>query len=131
MLARAVDVCKRLFVQQTHKSVLLSHLFHYLHCDLVVVGSDVGGRIDRCKLMLCRCHLVMLCLGEDTQFPQFVIQIGHICLNTWLDDAEIMVVKLLPLWRLCSEKSSACIDKVLALIVKLLGNKEVLLLGPD
>ena len=131
MLARAVDVCKRLFVQQADKPVLLGDPFHYLHGELVVVGRDVGGGIDRCKLVLCGCDLVMLCFGEDTKLPQLFVEVRHIRLDTRLDDSEIVVVKLLPLWRLCSEKSSACIDKVLALIVKLLGAKEVLLLGPD
>ena len=111
--------------------MLLGDLFHYLHGELVVVGRDVGGGVDRCKLVLCGCDLVMLCFGEDTKLPQLFVEIGHIRLDTRLDDSEIVVVKLLPLWRLCSEKSSACIDKVLALIVKLLGDKEVLLLGPD
>ena len=33
------------------------------HDELVVVNSYVALSIDRCKLVLCRCYLVVLCLG--------------------------------------------------------------------
>ena len=31
--------------------------------EQVVVNSYVALSIDRCKLVLCRCYLVVLCLG--------------------------------------------------------------------
>ena len=131
VLARAVDICKRLFVQQTNKTVLFCDLLHYLHSQLVVIGSDVGRRIDRCKLVLCGCDLVVLCFCKYAELPQFVVQVGHICLDTRLDDTKIVVVKLLSLWRLCAEKRPARVYKILALVVKLLGDKEVFLLRSD
>ena len=75
VLARTVDICERLFVEQTNKSVLLSDLLHDLHSQLVVVGSDICSSIDRRKLVLCRCDLIVLCLGEDSQLPKFVIEV--------------------------------------------------------
>ena len=67
MLARAVHSVERLLVQQAHKTVARRDLFHDLHGQLVVVGRDVGGGEHRRHLVLARCDLVVLGLGEDAQ----------------------------------------------------------------
>ena len=64
VLARAVYARKGLFVQQAHHAVLLRHLFHYFHGQLIMIGGDIDHAVDGRKLMLRGSHLVMLGLGR-------------------------------------------------------------------
>ena len=70
----------------------------------------------------------MLCLCKDTEFPEFLVKVFHISSNSCLDCTEVMVVKFLSFRSFCTEKCSACINKILSLIVSVLINKEVFLL---
>ena len=53
--------------------------------------------------MLGRCHLVVLCLGENAELPELIVQVLHEGGYAGLDHAEIMVVKLLTFGWLCTE----------------------------
>ena len=70
----------------------------------------------------------MLCLSKNTEFPKLIVKVSHESCNSCLDCTEVMVVKLLSLWCFCTEKCSACINKVFSLIVNIFIYKEVLLL---
>ena len=91
-------------MQQTHQAMSGRHLLHDLHGQLVVVGGDVGGTVNRSQFMLRRSYLVVLCLGKDAELPQFPVQIRHILSHPGLDGAEIVIVHLLPFWRLCAKQ---------------------------
>ena len=129
VLTAAVYARKGLLVQQADEPVTGRDLLHYLHCQLVVVGCNVCSGIDRRKLMLCGCDLVVLGLCENSELPELLVKISHVFGNSRLDSAEIMVVKLLTLRRLCTEKRSAAELEVGTLLVHFLIYKEVFLLG--
>ena len=103
-------------MQQTHQTMSGCHLLHDLHSQLVVVGGDVGSTVNRGKFMLGRGYLIMLRLGKDAELPQFPVQIRHILSHPGLDGAEIVIVHLLPFWRLCAKQRTAAEDQVLTLI---------------
>ena len=116
-------------MEQADKSVSCGDLLHHFHGELVVVCCDVCGGVYRRKLVLRRCNLVVLCLGEDTELPQLFVEVLHVLRDSWLDCSEVVIIKLLTLWRLGSEESSSGKDEVFSLLIKLLGNEEVFLLG--
>ena len=68
-----------------------------------MVYGLVHALIDGSQLMLGRGCLVVLGLGRHSQLPQFLIYIVHIGADPLSDDAEIVVVHLLPLWRHSAE----------------------------
>ena len=111
--------------------MLCSHLLHDLHRKLVVVGCNIGGRIDRCQLMLCGCDLVMLSLCKDTKLPQLLIEILHISSYTGLDNTKIMVIHFLPLGRLCTKERAPGVYEIFPLVIHFSVNKEIFLLGTD
>ena len=129
MLAAAVYACERLFMEQADKSVLCRNLFHYFHCELVVVGCDVGGCKYGSKLVLSRRYFVVLCLCENTEFPQLLVKVFHVCRNSRLDCAEVMVVHFLTFGRHCAEQCSSAEEKVFSLVKVFLVYKEVFLFG--
>ena len=131
VLAGTVHASKRLFVEQTNKSVTESNFLHYLHCKLVVVGSDICSIIDRRKFMLCRSNFIVLCLGKDAELPELSVQISHILCNSRLDRAEIVIVHFLSLGRHSTEESSSCHNEVFSLLPHITVNKEVFLLGTN
>ncbi len=116
VLAGAVDAGEGLFVQQAHQTVPGGHLLHDLHGQLVVVGGDVGSGIDGRQLVLGGSDLVVLRLGQDAQLPQLLVQVRHIRRHAGLDDAEIVVVQLLPLGRLRAEQRPAAEHQILPLV---------------
>ncbi len=131
VLAGAVNARKGLFVQQAYKSVTGRYLLHNFHCQLVVVGCDIGRCVYRRKLVLSGSNLVMLGFRKHAELPQLLVEISHICGDARLYDAEIMVVKLLSLRRLCAEKRSSAENKVVTFFIHFLVNKEVFLFGTD
>ena len=70
----------------------------------------------------------MLCLCKDTEIPEFLVKVFHISSNSCLDCTDVMVVKFLSFRSVRTEKCSACINKILSLVVSVLINKEVILL---
>ena len=66
MLTGTIDTCKWLLVKKACQPVALCHFLHSLHNDLVVVYGLVYTFIDRCQLMLCRSHFIMLCFCRNT-----------------------------------------------------------------
>ena len=131
VLTGTVNTVKRLFVHQADEAVLLRHALHDLHGQLVVVGCDVGGGEHRRHLVLSGRNLVVLGLGKDAELPQLLIQLLHECGNARTDRAEVVVLHLLSLGRLCAEQGAAGENQVLTLRIVLFVNEEVLLLRAD
>ena len=129
MLTRAVDALKRLFVKQALEIMLSCGTLHYLHSELVMVGGDIYGIIDRSKLMLGRCSFVMLGLGIDTQPPQLLVDILHISCDSCFYRSEIVVVKLLSFGCRCAVERSSCKYQVFSVGIHFSVDKEILLLG--
>ena len=96
-----------------------------------MVGCDVGGGIYGRKLMLCGRDLVVFGFCEYAELPEFFVQVRHICGDTRLDRAEIVVVHFLTLGRLCTEQCSAGEHQIFAFFVHLLVDEEVFLFGSD
>ena len=129
MLTGAVDTGEGLFMKQAHQTVLGGNLLHNLHGQLVVVCGNIGGRVDRSQLMLGRRNLIMLCLCQNAQLPQFFVQFCHESGHTGLDDAEVVVVHFLSLGGLCTEQCTSRKTKIGSLIIHFLCYEEILLLG--
>ena len=128
MLSRTVHTCKRLLIQKTCKSMSSCHLFHGLHSHLIVIHRHIYLLINRCQLMLCRRNLVMLCLCRNSEHPKFMIYIIHIGSYSLSDRTEVVVLKLLSLWRHCSKQCSSCIYQILSLQILFSVYNEILLL---
>ena len=94
-----------------------------------MVGGNVRGGVDRRKFVLRGSNLVVLRFCQNSEFPQFLVQVSHIFRNAGLDYAEIMVVHFLTFGRFCAEKRSAGKNQVFPLIVHCLIYKEVFLFG--
>ena len=77
MLSASVHPVKRLFVKQTDKTVAKGGLFHNFHCELIMVGGDIGRRIYRGKLVLRGGNLVMLGFSEHAELPQLRVKLAH------------------------------------------------------
>ena len=110
VLAAAVDTGKGLFMKQAHQTMLCSYLLHDFHGQLVLVGGNVSGGINRSQFMLCGSHFVVLRLCQNAQLPQFLVQFFHIGRHAWLDRAEIVVIQFLALGRLGTEQGPAGIN---------------------
>ena len=129
VFAAAVDAVERFLVEQAHHSVFPRDLLHYLHRQLIVVGSDVRSLEYRRQLMLGRSGFVVLCLGQHAQLPELLVELGHEGLYLGLYGAEIVIVQFLPLGRAGAEQRAAGIYQILAAVIKLLTDEEVFLLG--
>ena len=131
VLARAVDSRKGLFMKQADETVLFCNALHKLHCELVVVGGYVRGREYGSQLVLCGRDLVVLCLGKHAEVPQLLVEILHELAHARFYGAEVMVVKLLTLGRLCAEQRASGKYQIAALVEHILVDEEVFLLGTD
>ena len=112
MLTAAVYAVEGFFMQQANKTMAQSNTFHELHHQLVMVRCYVGSCEDRCQLVLCRSNLVMLGFSKYAQFPQLLVQILHEGKNSLFDNAEVVVVQLLPTRRFRTEKGTAGVNQV-------------------
>ena len=128
VLAASVHPCKRLLMQETNQTVLCSNLLHDLHGQLVVVCGHIGRCIDGCQLMLGRSHFIVLCLGQNSQLPELVIEILHESGNARLDHAKIVIIHFLALGRSGAKKSTAGKAQIRSLLVHFPGNQEIFLL---
>ncbi len=90
-------------MQQTNKAVFESDFLHQLHCQLIVIGGNIGSREDRSQFMLSGSYFVMLGFGINAELPEFFVQIFHEIRNSLLDIAEIMIFQFLTFRRLCAE----------------------------
>ena len=131
VLAGAVNAGERFFVQQTHQTVLCSHVFHDLHGQLIVIGGGVGIAENGGQFVLGGGDFVVFGLGQNTQFPQLFVQIFHVIGNTGLQGAKIVVVHFLPLRGLCAEQGAAGHDQIFALIIHFFVDQEIFLLRAD
>ena len=118
-------------MQQAHKAMPVGDLFHDLHGQLVVVAGGVCVGVDRRHLMLRGGNLVVLGFGVDAQLPELLVELLHIRRDARADGAEVVVVQLLALGRLCTEERAAAHAKILALQIQRLVDQEVFLLGAD
>ena len=66
MLARTIDTAKRLLMEKNTELVMMRHLLHQRHEQLVVVATQISLLIDRSQLKLVRCHLIVTCLDRNT-----------------------------------------------------------------
>ena len=96
-----------------------------------MVGGDVGGGVDGGQLVLGGGGLVVLGLGHDAELPQLLVQLLHELLHPGLDGAEVVVVQLLALGGPGAEEGAAGVDQVLAPLVDVLVDEEILLLRAD
>ena len=115
-------------MEQAHHAVLGRHGLHDLHGQLVVVGGQVRGGIDGGQLMLSRCHFVVLRLGQNAQFPEFLVEFLHERRYPGLDGAEIVVIQLLALGRAGTEERPAGVDQVRTAVIERAVHQEILLL---
>ena len=116
---------------QADQTVLGGDLLHHLHGQQVVVDGHVGGIVDGGQLMLAGGYLVVLGLGGHAQLPQLLVQFLHERGHLGADHAEVVLLQLLTLGRGSAEQGAAGKDQILACLVVLLLDKEVLLLGAD
>ena len=86
-------------MKQAYKSVSGCDLLHDLHHKLVLIGRDIGCRVDGCELVLSGCNLIVLGLCKDSEFPEFFVEVVHKGLYSGLDDSEVMVIHFLTLGR--------------------------------
>ena len=127
MFTASIDASEWFLVEKADKAMFLSDLLHGLHDDVVVVGGNVGSKEDGGKLMLSWSDFVMLGLGEDAKLPELFVEVIHEIGDLGLDDAEIMVIKLLSFWGWSAKEGSASEHKVFPLFVKVFVDKEVFL----
>ncbi len=128
VLAGAIDALKGLLVQETNQTMAAGRLLQHLHHQLVVICREIRLVIDRCQLVLCRCHLVVLGLRGDAQSPELHVHIPHEIGDPVPDGAEVMIIQLLSLGRHHAEEGSAGIYQILPLQILLPVDEEVLLL---
>ena len=131
VFAGTVDAGKGFFMDEARKVVLLRDGLHDLHRQLVLVGADVGIRVDGRHLMLRRRDFVVLGLRVDAEFPQFHVEVCHEGFDRRLDGAEIVVLHLLALRGLGAEKGASGGDEVFPLVEEVAVDEEVLLLAAD
>ena len=131
MLTRSVYAGKRLLMEQAHKSVAAGNLLHGLHYQLVVIDCNVTCLIYGRQLVLCRSHLVMLCLCRYPQLPQLVVQILHVCSDTLSYSTEVVIVHLLALGCWCTEERASGEYQVFPLKILLTVDDEILLLDTN
>jgi len=74
---------------------------------------------------------VVFRLGEDSEFPEFFVEIVHKLRDTRFQRAEIVVFKLLSFRGARSEQCASGVDKVRPFQKLFLVNDEVFLLGAD
>ena len=131
VLAGAVDALEGLFAQQADEPVLFGGLLHDVHDELVVVRGDVGRVIYAGELVLGGSGLIVLGPGRDADAPELLVYLAHEGRYAGLDGAEIVVVHLLALGRHGAVEGAAGVDEVLALLIHVALDEEILLLGAD
>ena len=127
MLSGTIHASKWLLMQQAFHAMLAGYPLQCLHNQMVVVDCHVSLRIDWCKLVLRRCHFVMLSLGRYAHLPQFDINVFHESGDSLADRSEVMVIQFLTLWRHGSKQGTSRIDQVFPLLELLGVNQEVFL----
>ena len=129
MFAGSVDAGKRFLMKEAAHIVVDRQPLHCLHDQLVMVGGQVGFLVNGGQLMLGGGHFIVLGLGGYAQFPQLFVQVLHEGADTFADDAEVMVLHLLPLGSRRSEKGTACKDQIGTFQIFLKIDQEIFLLG--
>ena len=115
MFTGTVDTGERFLMQQAVQTMLTCNFLQCSHNNVVLVSSHITLCVDRSQLMLCRSHLIVLCLGRNTQLPQFFIDIFHESGNSLTDRTKVMILQLLALRRHCTKQCTAGKYQVLSL----------------
>ena len=115
VLTGTIYPCKRLLMKETGHSVAAGHFLQSFHHKLIVIHCNIGFRINRRQFVLGRGHLVMLCLGADSQLPQFFIHIFHICCNPFPNGSEIVIIHFLALGGHCAEQGTSSKNQIFPL----------------
>ncbi len=131
VFAGAIDTIEGLLVNQAHKTVALGNLLHHFHSQQIVIDGLVGGVENGCQFVLCGSNLVVLGAGGDAQLPQLVVQLLHEFGDLGTNHAKVMLLQLLALGGGMTEQGTASEDQILALLIILLADQEILLLGAD
>ena len=127
MFTAAIDAGKWFFMKQADQIMSCRYLLHDFHRKLVMVRGNIGRRINRRQLVLGRRHLVMFRLRENTELPEFIVQVFHISGNSRFNNTEIVIVHFLSLWRFCSEQCPSGKMQIPALFCHRLIYQEVFL----
>ena len=131
VLAAAVDAGKRLFMQQAHKPVTARNLFHDLHRQLILIGRQIRRRKNRRHFVLGGSRFVVFRLCKDAELPQLFVQVFHIFTNARRDRGKILVVHLLTLCGLCTEKRPPRHLEISALFIEFFIDQKIFLFGAD
>ena len=118
-------------MDEAREVVLLRDGLHDLHRQLVLVGADVGVRVDGRHLVLRRGDFVVLGLRVDAEFPQLHVEVRHEGFDRRFDGAEIVVLHLLALRGLGAEEGPSGGDEVFPLVEEVAIDEEVLLFAAD
>ena len=76
-------------------------------------------------------RLVVLGFRGDAELPQLLVHVAHERDDAAADHAEVVVVQLLALRRLCAEQGAVCVDQVRPALVHRAVDEEILLLRAD
>ena len=128
MFSGTIDSCKWFLMKQTLHTMLACNSLQSLHDDLVVIYCDICFCINRSKLVLSRCNLIVLCFCRYTNFPEFDVNISHERCNSLTDCSEIMIIQFLSFWRHSSKQCTSCVDQIFSLHKFFCINQEVFLL---
>ena len=82
MLSGTVDAGKRFLMQEDTEVVTTCHFCHNRHDKHVVVICEVCLLVNRCKLKLIGCHLVMTSLDRNAKFVGLNLEIKHESLDS-------------------------------------------------
>ena len=107
--------------------MFVSHFFHDLHGELIMINGHICGVEDGSKLMLRRRHFVMFRLGRNAQFPELFVQIVHIGGDTGLQCAEIMILHLLAFGSGSPDEGAAAEDQVFSFFIQIFVHKKIFL----
>ena len=97
MFSGAIYPIERLLVEKHHEAVLPGNLVHKIHEKLVLVVSQIGFPVNRGKLELVGCHLIMACLDRNPETVATGLKVTHELCDPGRDCSEIMVIQLLVL----------------------------------
>jgi len=100
-----------------------------LHDQLLVVGREVAGLIDRSEFVLGRGHFVVAGLDGDAEFEEFALTFHHVSENALGDHTEVLVFEFLALRGFRAEERAACVEQVGTCVEEVAVDEEIFLLG--
>lgn len=95
MLAAAIMVKERFFMEVSYQAMVSESLFEHLHQDHVVIDCLACIFEERAKLELVGCHFLVPCLARNPNFQQFSLSLLKCLLYNFGQFAVVVVGKLL------------------------------------